>query len=156
VRPSQSINQSIYLSIYKQLTGSSNFNRSVFGFITLTALHRQFARRYWLLTAATTRQNIRPNYSRSVMEGTAVNNRTIFVIYNNVSTTCFGHLTAVKNTTIFVIYNNVSTTCFGHLTAVNNTTIFVICNNVSTTCFGHFLTGHHQVGYNVRGTICLL
>jgi hypothetical protein len=31
------------------------------------------------------------NYSRSVMEGIAVNNTTIFVIYNNVSTTCFGH-----------------------------------------------------------------
>jgi hypothetical protein len=40
--------------------------------------------------------------------------------------------------------------------AVNNTTIIVIYNNVSTTCFGHFLTGHHQVGYNVRGTIYLI
>jgi hypothetical protein len=37
--------------------------------------------------------------------------------------------------------------------AVNNTTIFVMYNNVSTTRFGHFLTGHHQVEYNVRGTI---
>jgi hypothetical protein len=34
--------------------------------------------------------------------------------------------------------------------AVNNTTIFVIYNNVST-CFGNFLTGHHQVGYNITG-----
>jgi hypothetical protein len=30
-------------------------------------------------------------YSRSMMEGIVVNNTTIFVIYNKVSTTCFGH-----------------------------------------------------------------
>jgi hypothetical protein len=30
-------------------------------------------------------------YSRSMTEGIAVNKTTIFVIYNNVSTTCFGH-----------------------------------------------------------------
>ena len=29
-------------------------------------------------------------------------------------------------------------------------------NSVPTTCFGCFLTGHHQVGYNVGGTIYLL
>ena len=29
-------------------------------------------------------------------------------------------------------------------------------NSVPTTCFGRFLTGHHQVGYNVGGTTYLL
>jgi len=29
-------------------------------------------------------------------------------------------------------------------------------NSVPTTCFGRFLTGHHQVEYNVGGTIYLL
>ena len=29
-------------------------------------------------------------------------------------------------------------------------------NSVPTICFGCFLTGHHQVGYNVGGTTYLL
>jgi len=28
-------------------------------------------------------------------------------------------------------------------------------NSVPTTCFGRFITGHHQVGYNVGGTTYL-
>jgi len=38
--------------------------------------------------------------------------------------------------------------------SINYTTCMY--NNVPITCFGRFLTGHHQVGYNVGGTIYLL
>ena len=48
------------------------------------------------------------------------------------------------------VYQNYSRSVMEGI-AVNNTTIFVIYNNVSTTCFGDFPTGHHHVGYNVRG-----
>jgi len=40
--------------------------------------------------------------------------------------------------------------------AVKKHNYICMYNNVPTTCFGRFLTGHRQVGYNVRGTIYLL
>ena len=40
--------------------------------------------------------------------------------------------------------------------AVKKYNYICMYNNISTTCLGHFITGHHQVGYNVRGTIYLL
>ena len=38
------------------------------------------------------------------------------------------------------------------------TQLAYICmyNSAPTICFGRFLTGHHQVGYNVGGTVYLL
>ena len=40
--------------------------------------------------------------------------------------------------------------------AVKKHNYICMYNNVPTTHFGSVLTGHYQVGYNVRGTIHLL